>query len=85
MKLTQGERRFLMTLMTVTQKVLEVSSAPSGRVGTKPRKRRSGADVVLLKKEVRAALKRKVPISGLHMNAAARGLSQGFAGAAILN
>jgi hypothetical protein len=62
MKLTKGERRFLMTLMTVTQKMLDVSSAPSGRVGSRPRKRRSGADVALLKKEVRAALKRKVPV-----------------------
>ena len=62
MKLTKGERRFLMTLMTVTQKMLEVSSASSGRVGSKPRKRRSGADVALLKKEVRAALKRRVPV-----------------------
>jgi hypothetical protein len=62
MKLTRGERRFLTTLMTVTHKMLEVSSAPSGRGGSRPRKRRSGADVALLKKEVRAALKRKVPV-----------------------
>jgi hypothetical protein len=61
MKLTKEERRFLMTLMTVTQKMLE-ASAPLGRGGSGPRKRRSGADVALLKKEVRAALKRKVPV-----------------------
>jgi hypothetical protein len=62
MKLTKGERRFLMTLMTVAQKMLNVSSVQTGQVGSRPRKRRSGADVALLRKEVRAALKRKVPV-----------------------
>ena len=62
MKLNKGERQFLVTLITVAQKMLESSSASSGRVGSRPRRRRSGADVVLLKKEVRAALKRKVPV-----------------------
>lgn len=62
MKLTKGERYFLMTLMTVTQKMLEASSAPSSRIGNRPRKRRSRADVALLKKEVRAARRHKVPV-----------------------
>jgi hypothetical protein len=56
MKLTKGERYFLMTLRTVTQKMLEASS------GNRPRKRRSRADVALLKKEVRAARRHKVPV-----------------------
>jgi hypothetical protein len=62
MRLTKSERDLLLKLMAIGQKVLDQSSTRSGRNGSKPRMRRSRADVAFLKKEVRAALRRKVPV-----------------------
>jgi hypothetical protein len=62
MKLTKVERSFLVTLLGVAQKLIDSSSTPAGHNGRNSRKRRSRADVVHLKKEIRAARRRKVPV-----------------------
>jgi hypothetical protein len=61
MKLSKNERVFLTTLVTVAQKMLH-SGKPNGSKARRPRKRRSAADVALLKKEIRAARKQNVTV-----------------------
>ena len=58
--LTKVERRFLVTLMTIAQKMLEAASP--NRAQGKMRIRRSRAGVAKLKKQARAARKRKLPV-----------------------
>jgi hypothetical protein len=60
--LTKAERRFLVTLMTVAQKLLDAASASPGRDNGKERRRRSRAGVAQLRKQARAARKRKMPV-----------------------
>ena len=62
MKLKKNEREFLATFVAVAQKMLDSSSKPIGVNGSKTRKRRSTTAVAVLKKQVRAARKRKVPV-----------------------
>jgi len=62
MKLKKNERAFLATIISVAQKILDASANSTARSGTGKRKRRSAADVVLLKKRIVAARKRKVPV-----------------------
>jgi hypothetical protein len=62
MKLKKNERAFLATIISVAQKILDGSTNSTARSGTRKRKRRSAADVVLLKKRILAARKRKVPV-----------------------
>jgi hypothetical protein len=61
MKLSKKERDFLTTLGAVVQKILH-SSKSNGSNGSKLRKRRSSADVVLLRKQIRLARRRNVPV-----------------------
>ena len=65
MKLTKIERYFLVTLMTVAQKMLASSLPASSRNGIKPRKRRSGADVTRFRREVETLLKARVPVKDI--------------------
>jgi hypothetical protein len=62
MKLKKNERVFLSTFITVAQKLLESSTA-SKRNGKVKRKRRSKTDAIKLRKQIRAARKRKMPVS----------------------
>jgi len=62
MALTKNERAFLSTFAEIAQKVLG-SPATTTKSGKGKRLRRSAADVAKMKKEIRAARKRKVPIS----------------------
>jgi hypothetical protein len=62
MKLKKNERAFLATIISVAQKILDASANSTAGSGTRKRKRRSAADVVLLKKRILAARKRKVPV-----------------------
>jgi hypothetical protein len=62
MKLTKSERTFLSTFAEIVQKVLG-SPATTTKGGKGKRLRRSGADVAKMKKQIRAARKRKVPVS----------------------
>jgi hypothetical protein len=63
--LTKAERRFLVTLVTVMQKLLEAASASPHRDNGKKRRRRSRAGVAKLKKQARAARKRKMPVKDI--------------------
>ena len=62
MQLTKNERTVLSTFAEIARKVLasQVTTTTSGKG---KRLRRSAADVAKMKKEIRAARKRKVPIS----------------------
>jgi hypothetical protein len=62
MKLKKNERAFLVTIVSVAQKILDGSTKTTGSNGTRKRKRRSAADVVLLKRQILAARKRKIPV-----------------------
>ena len=62
MQLTKNERIFLSTFAEIAQKVLG-SSATMTKSGNGKRTRRSGADVAKMKKQIRAARKKKVPVS----------------------
>jgi hypothetical protein len=62
MKLKKTERAFLATIISVAQKILDTPANSSARNGSRKRTRRSAADVVLLKKQILAARKRKVPV-----------------------
>jgi hypothetical protein len=61
MKLKKNERAFLATIVSLAQKILDTPTNSKARNGSGKRKRRSAADVVLLKKQILAARKRKVP------------------------
>lgn len=52
MKLKKNERVFLATLVSVAQKILGTPGNSSAGNGSRKRKRRSAADVVLLKKQI---------------------------------
>jgi hypothetical protein len=62
MKLTKNERTFLSTFAEIAQKVLG-SPATTTKGGRGKRARRSGADVAKMKKQIRAARKKRVPVS----------------------
>ena len=62
MKLKKNEREFLSTFVAVAQKLLG-SHTVSKRNGKVARKRRSKTDAIKLRKQIRAARKRKVPVS----------------------
>jgi len=62
MKLKKNERAFLVTMVSVVQKILDGSTNTTASNGTRKRKRRSAADVVLLKRQILAARKRKIPV-----------------------
>ena len=60
MQLTKNERTFLSTFAEIAQKVLGSTTTESAKG---KRVRRSAADVAKMKKEIRAARKRRVPVS----------------------
>ena len=62
MALTKNERAFLSTFAEIAQKVLG-SPATTTKTGNGKRLRRSAAEVSKMKKEIRAARKKKVPVS----------------------
>ena len=62
MALTKNERAFLSTFAEIAQKVLG-SPATTTKAGNGKRLRRSAAEVSKMKKEIRAARKKKVPVS----------------------
>ena len=62
MPLTKNERAFLSTFAEIAQKVLG-SPASTTKSSNGKRTRRSGADVAQMKKQIRAARKKKVPVS----------------------
>ena len=62
MKLTKSERTFLSTFAEIAQKALG-SPATTTESAKGKRVRRSAADVAKMKKEIRAARKRRVPVS----------------------
>jgi hypothetical protein len=62
MKLKKNERAFLVTMVSVAQKILDGSTNAAASNGTRKRRRRSAADVVLLKRQILAARKRKIPV-----------------------
>ena len=62
MKLTKNEWSFLSTFAEIAQKVLGSPATTTKRSRGK-RQRRSAADVAKMKKQIRAARKRKVPVS----------------------
>jgi hypothetical protein len=62
MQLTKNERTFLNSFAEIAQKVLG-SPATTTKSGNGKRVRRSGPDVAKMKKEIRAARKKKVPVS----------------------
>jgi hypothetical protein len=62
MKLTKNERTFLGTFAEIAQKVLG-SSASTTKNASGNRTRRSAADVAKMKKQIRAARRKKVPVS----------------------
>ena len=62
MKLTKNERTFLSTFADIAQRVLG-SPATTTKSGTGKRTRRSAADDTKMKKQIRAARRRKVPVS----------------------
>ena len=65
MKLKKNERAFLATIVSVAQKILDTSTNSTARNGSRKRMRRSAADVALLKKQILAARKRKVPVKAI--------------------
>ena len=62
MQLTKYERAFLSTFAEIAKKVLG-SPATTGKSSKGKRLRRSAADVAKMKKQIRAARKKKVPVS----------------------
>jgi hypothetical protein len=61
MKLSKSERNFLTTFVGIANKLLD-SKTTRKKFGGKTRTRRSKVDVAKLKKQIRAARKRKVPV-----------------------
>lgn len=59
MKLTKAERKFLSTFAGIAHKLLNGVDAKTARSRT----RRSAADVAKMKKQIRAARKKKVPVA----------------------
>ena len=59
MRLTKNERALLATLASIANKLI---SNNSEKLGSKRRKRRSASDVERLRKQIRAARNRKVPV-----------------------
>jgi len=64
MKLTQAERAFLTTFSGIAEKLLS-GSKPKANGGSGKRTRRSSADAAKLQKQIRAARKRKVPVTDI--------------------
>jgi hypothetical protein len=65
MKLSRTERKLLSTFVAVAQKMLG-STADSARPnGDGRRRRRSAQDVALMKKHIRAARRRNVPVKAI--------------------
>jgi hypothetical protein len=62
MQLTKNERAFLSTFAEIANKVLG-SPATTSKGSKGKRLRRSAADVAKMKKQIRAARKKKVPVS----------------------
>ena len=62
MQLTKNERTFLSTFAEIAQKVLG-SRATTTKNGNGKRVRRPAADVAKMKKQIRAARKKKMPVS----------------------
>jgi hypothetical protein len=66
MKLSKTERNLLMTFVTIAQNMLDsTAKSPRRGNGAKPRKRRSAADVALLKKQIRIARKRNRSVKAI--------------------
>ena len=65
MKLTKAERDFLATFAGIAHKLLNAGSAKTlnGNGNGKARTRRSAADVAKMKKQIRAARKKKMPVA----------------------
>jgi hypothetical protein len=64
MKLSKTERDLLMTFVGIVQKMLGSTprSSPKRMNGAKARRRRSAADVAILKRQIRAARKRNMSV-----------------------
>jgi len=64
MKLSKTERDLLMMFVAIVQKMLgsTARSFPKRMNGAKARKRRSAADVAILKRQIRAARKRNISV-----------------------
>jgi hypothetical protein len=62
MRLMKNERTFLLTLSGIAQKLLG-SKTTGGNGGDGIRTRRSAADVAKMKKKIRAARKKRVPVA----------------------
>ena len=63
MKLKKADREFLATFVAVAQKMLDSTDKSStGTNGAKPRKRRSAADLAVLKRQIRAARNRNMSV-----------------------
>jgi hypothetical protein len=65
MKLTKAEREFLTTFAGIAHKLLKGGPARSANRTGRSRTRRSAADVAKMKKQIRAARKKKVPVAQL--------------------
>ncbi len=61
MRLTKNERTFLTTLSGIANKLLDTPNARD-KDGAEKRMRRSAADVTKLKREIRLARRKKVPV-----------------------
>jgi hypothetical protein len=61
MRLSKSERDLLTTFSGIAQKLLGASK-PNGNSGNGQRLRRPSADVGKMKKQIRAARKKKVPV-----------------------
>jgi hypothetical protein len=61
MRLTKNERNFLSTLSAIANKLLDTPNVPGGN-GSGRRTRRSATDVTRLKREIRLARRKKVPV-----------------------
>ena len=63
MKLTKHERDFLTTFVGIANKLLDGATAETTNGNGKTRSRRSGADVAKMKTQIRAARRKKVPVT----------------------
>jgi hypothetical protein len=63
MKLTKAERNFLSTFAGIAHKLLNGVDAKTTKRTGRSRTRRSAADVAKMKKQIRAARKKKVPVA----------------------
>jgi hypothetical protein len=61
MKLSKSERDLLTTFASIAQKLLGAAKL-NGNSGNGQRLRRSAADVAKMKKQIRAARKKKIPV-----------------------